>query len=103
VLVIEQRAANGEDGVQPVACGFFDRSEHVHHPFLPRIAFPDVLEQSVVVGLRAHDVTAHVQHRDVEQTLIHQIHHVNDAAGASVAVVKRVNRLEPVMDERHLD
>ena len=43
-----------------------------------------------------------IEDRDVEQALLHQVEHADDAAGAAVAVVEGMNALELVVDERHL-
>jgi hypothetical protein len=48
-------------------------------------------------------VAGEVQHRYVEQALLDQIQHVEDAPGAAIAVVERVDALELVVDQRHLD
>jgi hypothetical protein len=48
-------------------------------------------------------VAAEVQHRRVEQPLLHQIQHVGDAPGAAIAIVEGVDALELVADQRHLD
>jgi Tfp pilus assembly protein PilN len=89
--------------VAMVSGGLLDGVQQVEDPVFPRILIAHRLKQAVVVGLGAYDVAAQVEHRNVEQAFLDQIQHVEDAPGAAVAVVERVDALELVMDQRHLD
>ncbi len=103
VFGIHQRGLDGVDGFEGVAGGRFDGREHVKHPVFPGVVLAHGLQQAVVVRLGAHDIAAQVEHGDVEQTFLDQVEDVDDAPGAAVAVVERVDALELVVDQRHFD
>ncbi len=50
-----------------------------------------------------NDVGTQIKNGQSQQALRHQVQHIQNAPGASVAVPKRVNGFKLVMDERHLD
>ena len=103
VLVVKQRRLDGVDGGQRLGGGLLHGVQHVQHPVFPVVIVTHGLQQVVIVGLGAHDVLAQVQHRYVEQPLFHQIQHIQDAPGAAVAVIKRVDAFKLVVRQRHLD
>jgi len=87
---------------QCLGCSGFHRLQHVQHPILPVVVIAHALQQAVVVRLGADDVTAQVQHRNIQQAFLDQVEHVDDAPGTAIAVVERVDAFKLVMDERHL-
>lgn len=103
VLDVEHCGLDGVDGGDGFARGLFDRGQHVEHPFLPSIVLTHGLQQAVVVRLGLHDIAAEVKHGDIQQPLLDQLQHVDDAAGAAVAIVERMDTFELMMDQRHLD
>ncbi len=80
-------AVNGADGLKG---GLLYRVERVENPSLPLVPLPNGLEEPVVVAFRSDNMAAEVEH-------------VHDASGPPVALVERMDALELVRNERHLE
>ena len=103
VFVVHQRGLDGLHRPQSSTSGDLHRFQHVKHPVFPNVVHPNALQQVVISALVAHNVLTQVQHGNVKQALFHQKKHIHNAARAAIAVIKRVNRLKLVMNQRHLD
>ena len=86
-----------------VCCALFYGSEDVAHPRLPIALFRDRAQQTVIDAAVCHEVTADVDDRSLEQAPGLQVEDVQDASGAAVTVAERVNGLELVVHDGHLD
>jgi len=62
-----------------------------------------LLQEAVIIGFGSDDVAAEVEHRDVKQSLLDEVQHIDDATGAAIAIIERVDALELVVNQRHLD
>jgi hypothetical protein len=95
-----QQRLDGLDGGDAGGGGLLDGGEHVEHPVLPGVTLAGFLQQAVIVGLGVRDVAGKVEYGDVEQALLDEVEHIDDAPGAAVAIVEGMDAFELVMDQR---
>lgn len=79
----------------------FHAGEHVQQPGFPGAGVAHGLQVVVIVGFVVRDEPAEVEHRDIEQAFQHQVQNVENAAGAAVAVVKRMDAFELKVQHGH--
>lgn len=77
--------------------------QHVKGPGLPVLLFAHPLQQPVILVFRARDVAAEIEDGTLQQPGAREIEHIQDAADPAIAVRKRVDALELMVDQRHLD
>lgn len=103
VLVVLKRLLDGTDGLDAFGGGVLHHVQHVEHPVLPGVLFPHGLQQPVILSLGLNDPAAQIQHGDVQQALFHEVKDIQDAPRAAVPVIERMDALELMVDQTHLD
>ena len=61
----------------------------------------DPTEQPIVVAARPQDVPTEVERGQIEQAILDEAQDIEDAAGATVAVLERMDRFELVVQDGH--
>ena len=89
------------DFVQGLAGSFFDATKHVKYPRFPCSIFANGLQPAIIMRSGPDDVTAEIKNGQIEQTVLDEIKQIQNAAGSSIAVVKRMNALELIVENGH--
>jgi hypothetical protein len=72
-------------------------------PILPDVIYTHALQQVVISVLVANNMLAKVEHRDVKQSFLNQVKHIDDSPCSAIAVIGWMNRLELMVYQCHLD
>ena len=103
VVMTQHQVAHAEDKSRGLPGGLLDAGQQAKHPFLPGFLFAHGLQQPVILRLVLIDVAGQIEDGGSEQALLNEIEDVQDAACAAIAVVERVEGLEAVVNDGHLD
>ena len=77
--------------------------KHVDDPVFPSAVITHGLEVPIVVRLIPGDEARQIEHGDVQKPRAGQIKHIQDAANPAIAIGKRVDAFELMVDQRHFD
>ena len=91
------------DGPGAHSGSFDDGIKHEEEVGFPFGVTADAIQQTVIESFSGNDVAAEVEDRGIEEAAKDEVEDVEDAAGAAISVIERVDGLELIVEDGHFD